>query len=667
MGTWYGYYQKTGTIPQWPYPIHYGEVKEIASDVLVIGGGVAGCRAAISAARSGVTVALAERGMVKRSGAGGAGVDHWHGAVTNPCSKVSPEDYTKAICESAHGYSSGHIRYIVAKEGWDTLLECEEMGVRIRDIEDEYKGADFRDEETKLMFAYDYENRHVLRVWGYNMKPCLYNEAKKLGVDIHNRIIITSLLTQGGRQGARVIGATGVNTRTGGFYVFRSKATIIATGGVSRLWGFAPELIASSTMYDLNNAGVGQAIGWNAGAEFVCMEHTIPARLGGYGYAPYSMGNAHNTYHGASIVDANGKEVPWTDIEGRELKTVQERFFPAKEQKFMLGVGIGLYYYLNKHNLNDLPRNMPELILKGKFALPLFADLSRLPQQEREAMFGMMVGNEGKTRIPIYDTFTKAGFDPGRDMLQAPVMSPDGYAHTNFWSGGNISPNIRWLASGGFLVDWDLRSSLEGLYVAGGMPLYGGGSHGEAQTTGRYAGRKAARYARTATEATPDRYQVEVEKERVYALLKQKEDGIGWKEINYAIARIMQDYCGKYKNELTLNLGLRLLNDLNTTELESAYASNPHELGRLLECSSLIKVGEMVINASLARKASSVYLDFFRLDYPEMDPEEWQKLIPIRLENNEVKVRDLPLDYDLKPPYASTYEENYRIHSSSKP
>ena len=37
-----------------------------------------------------------------------------------------------------------------------------------------------------------------------------------------------------------------------------------------------------------------------------------------------------------------------------------------------------------------------------------------------------MVGNEGKTRIPIYDTFTKAGFDPDKDLLQAPVMAARG-------------------------------------------------------------------------------------------------------------------------------------------------------------------------------------------------------------------------------------------------
>jgi succinate dehydrogenase/fumarate reductase flavoprotein subunit len=660
MSTWHDYVQKQAALPEWPYPIRYGEENEIAADVLIIGGGVAGCQAAISAARKGAKVVVAERGHAKRSGAGGAGVDHWHGACTNPCSKVTPEMYTKAVFDSAHGYASIPVRYISTREGWDTLLDCEKMGVRIRDVDDEFKGADFRDEETKLMFAYDYENKHILRVWGYNIKPCLYEEMKRLGVDIRNRVVVTSLLTEGGKQGTKVVGATAVNTRSGEFYVFKSKATVVATGGASRLWFFAPELTTASSMSDASSAGVGQAIGWNAGAEFVCMEHTGGGGLGTLGYAPYSMGGTSNTYHGTPIVDANGKEVPWFDIDGRELETIQERFLPSPNQKFQLGIGIGLFYYLKEYVLNDLARDLPERIRKGELALPLYADLSRMPELERRVIFGMMVGNEGKTRIPIYDTYTKAGFDPDKDMLQAPVMPPEGYSNSNFW-GGMPPPLARGIAGGGFLVDWDLRTSLEGLYAAGGAPLFGGGCHGEAHTTGRYAGRHAAEYAKTAPEPAVDRKQLETEKARAYAPLQNK-DSFGWKEINAAIARIMQDYCGQYKNELTLNLGLRLLGEIRDTELASAYASNPHELGRLLECHSLITVGEMIMKASLERKASSIYLDFHRLDYPKMDPPEWQNLLPVRLEDGKVKVRELPFDYHLKPPYAPSYEENYQLH-----
>ncbi len=620
-------------------------------------------QAAINAARTGVKVTVLERAHAKRSGSGGAGVDHWHGAVTNPCSKVTPEMYTGACYDSMRGFTGAHVRYIITKESWDTLLECEQMGIQIRDVKDEFKGADFRDEKTKLMFAYDYANRHIIRVWGYNIKPRLYEEAKRLGINLQNRMMPTNLLTVGGQQGGRVVGATAVNTHTGEFYVFKAKATVITTGGAGRLALFAPEVTASSSMSDMNSAGVGQALGWNAGAEFVNMEQSGHNRLSGFGYAPYSMGGAHNTFHGTPIVDADGKEVPWVDAFDRELKTTKDRFLPHQGQDFMLGEGIGIGPYLPQFRTNDLTHDLVERLRRGEFKLPLYADLSRLSEAERRAIFGMMVGNEGKTRIPIYDTMTKAGFDPDKDLFQAPVMPVEGYSHSNFWGAGINAPvTVRGLGGGGFLTDWDLRTSLEGLYVGAGSTIFGGGCHGESHTTGRYAGRHAAAYAKMAPEPAIDRNQVDKEREFAYNATRRSKEGNGWKEINTAIARIMRDYCGKYKNELTLNLGLRLLNELKTTELASAYASNPHELGRLLECRSLISVGELVMKASLERKACNSILDFYRLDYPALDPADWNKLLPVRQENDKVKVRDLPLDFHLNAPYAATYEENYLKH-----
>ena len=179
----------------------------IKTDVLIIGGGVAGLRAAISAKQHGATVAVADRGSAKYSGAGGAGVDHWHGAVLNPCSKITPQMYSDIAMYCDDGYCNGSMRYIVGKEGWDTLLELEKWGMQIRDAKDEFVGSMFRDDETKLMFAYDVDNKHCLRVWGNNIKQVTYAEAKRIGVDIYDRICIFSLLTEDGVQGTRVCGA----------------------------------------------------------------------------------------------------------------------------------------------------------------------------------------------------------------------------------------------------------------------------------------------------------------------------------------------------------------------------------------------------------------------------------------------------------------------------
>jgi succinate dehydrogenase/fumarate reductase flavoprotein subunit len=652
---WQEYIQKDAPVPEWPYSVRYHEVNEIDSDVLILGGGIAGCHASIHAAKKGSKVVVVEKGMTKRSGRGGAGVDHWLGACTNPCSRIDPEEYAGEMIANMDGFGNGPLRYIVAKEGWDSLLDMEKMGMQIRDQEEEFLGADFRDPETKLMFAYDYVNRLHIRVWGHNVKPCLYKEMKRLGVNIYDRVMVTCLLNEEGRQGGRIVGATGLNVRTGEFYVFRSKATIISTNNPQRQWVFTPELTSSANMTCLNNAGVGHAIGWNAGAEFCLMERTVPT-FTGMGYIPYGMGNASNTYCGASIVDADGKEVPYFDTAGRELKTVQERFLPGSGRKFLPGVGTGADHPL-RPGTNNIAKDLPERIRNGEYKLPLYMDLTRLPEHERRVIFGMMVGNEGKTRIPVYDIYTKAGFDPDRDMLQAPVMPPEAYANANFWMGLRLPHLIR-LNSGGYWVDWEMKTSLEGLYAAG-ESVFGHGSHASAAATGSYVGRQAAKYAATASEPVPDHNQVESEKLRVYAPLKKRPGHIGWKELNACIARIMQDYCGMFRSEETLNIGLDLLQDIQESETARAYAANPHELGRLLECYAMMTVGEMIMNASKARKSSNLTLNFNRIDYPDTPPPHKQKHLPIRLENGAFKVREVPLDYHLKPPYSSTYEENY--------
>jgi len=657
MTTWHEFVQENNHIPEWPYPIHYGREIKINTDVLILGGGIAGCHAAINAKRKGVDVVVLEKGAVKWSGNGGAGVDHWLSACTNPCSQVSPEEFTERVMIDSGGYDCGPLRYINAKEGWDTLLDCEAMGVQIRDSHCEFVGADFRDQATGLMFAYDYKNKMDLRVYGHIMKPRLYQEMKRLGVKIVDRVMATSLLTEDTGKGRKIIGATGLHTRMGEFYIISSRATILATGLPGRIWLFSTE--NRPTFRDPNCTGEGVAAAWNAGAEFTRLEQTSPDSST-LSYIPYGTGNAHNTWHGSPIVDASGKEVPWVDREGKEFTSIKERFQPSSEQDYMVGQGLRIPVSYENH-VRELTPDLPERIKNGEFQLPLYADLTRLPEHERRAIFGLMVGNEGKTRIPVYDTLTKAGFDPDQDMLQAPIMRPESYSHSNFWAGMN-SPHGRQWGCGGLVVDWDLRTNLEGLYAAGGS-IFGGGAHSSAAASGRYAGRKAASFARTVSDISVERTQIEAEKTRIYAPLKKKLMSIGWKELNAGICRLMQDHCGEYKTDAALTLGLDLLHGIRESEATAAHAANPHELARIVECLSIITVGEAVIHASLARKASSDILRFYRLDNKELNPLEEDNHILVKKVDDKVVISELPLDYHLQPPYKSTYEENYQHNS----
>ena len=83
----------------WPYPDEFNQTETVESDVLVLGGGLAGCYAAIAAARKGKRVVLVEKGATKRSGSGGTGFDHWESACTNPCSGVTPEEIANSYVD----------------------------------------------------------------------------------------------------------------------------------------------------------------------------------------------------------------------------------------------------------------------------------------------------------------------------------------------------------------------------------------------------------------------------------------------------------------------------------------------------------------------------------------------------------------------------------------
>jgi succinate dehydrogenase/fumarate reductase flavoprotein subunit len=625
--------------PGWPYPVNYGKENEVSCDVLVLGGGIAGCWAAIGAARKGAKVVMVEKGFTRTSGAGGSGVDHWHAACTNPACRVTPEEFALANIKEYRGWRCGIAQYITCRESYDCLLELEKMGVKIRDSEDEFKGAEFRDEKTKLMFAYDYHTKYAVRVWGSGTKPALHKECLRLGVKIFDRVMITGLLNQGGKQGSKVVGATGFSTRTGEFYIFRGKASILCMYVPQREWIFSTELKALYTTHRPHTStGDGHVMAWRAGAELAGVERSRAGGGGPYGYPQYGVGNTSNTWYACTLVDANGKEIPWVDRDGRILKTIGERYQPVPGQKFFLS-DMGREF---EHKGPTLIPDWRERVKKGEFAPPIYADIPSLPPLERKALWGLMIAQEARTLIPIYHTYNQQGFDPDQDMLQY---------YDGGWGGVGL-PQWRDMAdTGGLVVDWDLRTSLEGLYAAGGQ-IFANGDHAYAASTGRYAGRKAADYARGTSGQEIDRTQVEQEKARVYAPVKRR-NGMDWKELNAGVCRIMQDYCGEPKSENVLKIGLKWFDELEEGEAAAACARNPHELGRLLEVFNIMTLGRIIMEGCRLRRCSNPYLGFTRTDYPAIDPPEWRKWVTVKLDGGAVKAGELALDYhgDLKKNY----------------
>ena len=186
--------------------------------------------------------------------------------------------------------------------------------------------------------------------------------------------------------------------------------------------------------------------------------------------------------------------------------------------------------------------------------------------------------------------------------------------------------------------------------------MYGPGDNSYAESTGRYAGRKAAGFARQAGEPILSREQVAREKTRVYLPVK-KSQGIEWKELHAAISRNMQYFCSEYKNERLLTMGLDALEDIEKNWVPQLYALDPHKLLRSLEDLSILTFSQIILHASLARRASSSHLNFQRIDYPQMDPPEWNKWITLKMESGKLKIGELPIDY------WGNLKENYEAHN----
>ena len=644
MSTWHDYLKEQGHAPDWPYPIRFDREQEIDTDVLVIGGGISGCWAAIAAARERLNVVLVEKGDVIRSGQGGPGCDHWCDAPANPLSNVDPDEWAEHMADRP--YCNGIGIQIQCREDWDTLLEIEQMGGKIRDTKDEYVGAQGRDNKTRLMISPRYTKMHsyypaaqkpiilksnpnqklnnvVIRVWGSTFKPALKKECKRLGVKIFDRVMVTSLLTEKGVQGGRVVGATGFNNRTGEFMIFKSKSAILATAGAGSIWVISTELGGYSNMSSRTLSGDGTVMAWKAGATLTTMENNGIMSIGSGLKHKWYTGAGDASYENVPIVDANGKRVPM-GIQGWEDAGAMSSA-PEVEAKIR------------------------EDILKGKYALPFYGDFPAMSEVERKATWKLMLGEESTVKI-ITDTFNKAGYDPSRDLLQSYKFiegsSPPQWREAGYGFGGGI------------LVDWNLKSTLDGLY-AGGMQVFAPEDHSFSAATGRYAGRKAADYAKEASEPKISREQVDREKARVYAPVNRS-SGMDWKELHAGVARAMQYYVSEFKTESLLNMGLNALKKIEEESVPLLSALDPHKLMRSLEDTSLLTYAQIITQASLARKASSMPLNFQRIDYPTLDPPAWNKFLTIKLENGKVKTGKLPLTFwgNMKKQYEA-YNKDY--------
>ena len=150
-----------------------------------------------------------------------------------------------------------------------------------------------------------------------------------------------------------------------------------------------------------------------------------------------------------------------------------------------------------------------------------------------------MVGQEGRTQIPVLKYYSDKGFDPEKDMLQS---------YGTGWKSASFLGQERQLfgAPGGIITDWNLMTNVEGIYAAGDQ-LYAMDCGGAAAATGYYAGRKASDYAASAELSECPADQAADEKKRLLApyFNQDRDNSIEWKELNHVdeIVKVIGESC----------------------------------------------------------------------------------------------------------------------------
>jgi succinate dehydrogenase/fumarate reductase flavoprotein subunit len=232
----------------------------IETDVLVVGGGIAGLMAAINAADQGVRVVVAEKANTKRSGSGATGNDHFVCYVP----EIHGPDMEPIVREVRNslvgGYHDNCMTVKFLEHSFDRVKDWDSWGIPMRPTGKwEFIGH-----------AFPGRPRVFLKYAGANQKLVLTDQARKRGVKIENHLPVIDVITHNGQ----VVGAIALSVvdEAPVLKLIRAKAVILATGTANRLYPSISPGWMFNTAFCPSCTGGAQAIAFRAGAALVNME-----------------------------------------------------------------------------------------------------------------------------------------------------------------------------------------------------------------------------------------------------------------------------------------------------------------------------------------------------------------------------------------------------------
>ena len=561
------------------------EFQTLDHDVIVIGAGGAGLRAAIEAAAHGVSV-----GLVCKSLLGKAHTVMAEGGIAAALANVDERDgWEVHVTDTLRGG-----QYV---NNWRMAeLHAKEAPARVRELE--AWGAVFdRTPDGRILQRNFGGHRyprlaHVGDRTGLEMIRTLQDHGVHQGIDVHMEVTVLALYQREGR----VCGALAYDRERGRFRLFRAKAIVLATGGIGRAYA----ITSNSWEY----TGDGHALAYHAGAALQDMEF-VQFHPTGMVWPPSVRGilvTEGVRGEGGILVNSQGRRFMFDDIP--ENYRAQTADTPEEGWRYVLGdkeARRPAELLTRDHVARCIVREVREG--RGSPHGGVFLDIAWIKERIPNA------ADHIKKKLPsMYHQFKQLA---DIDITKEPM---------------EVGPTTHYVM-GGVRVDGDTQmSTVPGLFAAGevaaglhGANRLGGNSLSDLVVFGKRAGEFAARFAKEHTALEPDQGEVNQTAREALAPFDRLA-GENPYQVQHALQVMMQDLVGIVRREEEMARAVDGLETLRQRANRAGVTGNrEYNPGwhTALDLPNLLTVSEAVARSAIERKESRG--GHFRDDYPEKD------------------------------------------------
>ena len=553
-------------------------LKKLKTDVLIIGGGTAGCYAALTIReQSDAKIIIAEKANIKRSGCLAAGVNAINAYIVEG---RKPEDYVDYAKKDADDIVREDLLLTMSERLNEVTAKMEKLGLVI-----------LKDENGKYVAR---GNRNI-KINGENIKPILADAVNSLeNVIVINRLNITDYIVKDNT----ILGAVGFNIDTGEAYEIRAKKVLCATGGAAGLYKpNNPGFSRHKMWYPPFNTGAGFAMGINAGAEMTTFEMRFIALRCKDTIAP--TGTIAQGV-GAKQVNSLGEV-----YENRYGLTTSQRVYGTVRENIE---GRGPCYLRTEGISSEQDESLKK------------AYLNMAPSQTLK--------------------WIESGKNPSEQNVEIEGTEPyivGGHTASGYWVDTNRRTTINGLYAAG-----DVAGGCPQKYVTGAMAEGEIAAEDIVKELNRSDITENAFSQSTADEYADKLTDERIKEYNEYLRREDKDTIFSTEELEEAMQKVMDTYAGgigsHYQfNEKQLKLAKEKIEQIETLS-EKANAKDYHELMFVYELKERLTVCQVLIEHLKARKETRWHSFAENLDYPEKS-DEWLKYVNTRKVDGRIEVK----------------------------